>query len=126
MHLAWQRWFWSVAIPMNNEGSHGRPMDALSDERAGLKPEMIFDAQMGLQQRVPRDGNTVKKCKDRVRGDRPRAGAGAAGRRSLASISVTTLCGRMCMIGSTPAKPPGPRSTTIRTAATGSSARIAW
>ncbi len=53
-------------------------MDALRDERAGLKPKMIFDAQMGSQQGVPRDRNAVKKCKDRVCCDRARRKDGSS------------------------------------------------
>gem|GEM_PF-5989143 len=70
VHLTRQRRFRLVAVTVNNEGGHGRAVIALRHKSAGLKPEMILHTQMRLQQRVPRDGNTIKKRKNRVGGDR--------------------------------------------------------
>ena len=78
MHLTRQRRLRPVSVSVNYKGGHGRSMEALRNKCAGLKPKMIFDAQMTLQQGVAGDWNTIEKRKDRVCGDRSRGWSGSS------------------------------------------------
>lgn len=99
-------------------------MEALRDKRAG--PEMIFHAQMRLQQRVAGDRNTIQKRQDRVGCNRSRSWKRSSRMQIVAVDSCHDALRPNVHDRLDRARLPGPRSTIVLMAATGNLASIAW